>query len=330
MVTSRSSASGRLVLAAVVCLVACSRPTATPSLAPAATTHAQVAATPASSAAVTLTDHQGRTIQLASPARRIVSLSPALTEILFAVGCGDAVVLRDGWSDYPPQARAIPAAHGFVPNAEAILATHPDLVLTHFPPAALRTALDAAKVPYLGYSPKDLQQVQETLGDVARACGQPEAGQVLQQAFARQLEDIRRRVAGLPRPRVFYEMDAGDGARPFTVSREAFGHAVLEAAGGQNLFADAALPWFQVSTEAVLVGDPDAILLADADAIEAPQSLASVRARPGWQALRAVRQGRVHPLRSDWVSRPGPRLVLGVEQIAQALHPEAFPSREAK
>jgi iron complex transport system substrate-binding protein len=317
-------------MVAVACWAACSRSQATVPEASAPTSHAQVPAETVSSAAVTLADHQGRTLHLASPARRIVSLSPALTEILFAVGCGDAVVLRDGWSDYPPEARRIPAAHGFVPNAEAILSTHPDLVLTHFPPTALRTALDAAKVPYLSYSPKDLRQVQETLGDVARACGHPEAGRVLQLEFAGRLKDIQTRVAGLPKPRVFYEMDAGDGARPFTVSREAFGHAVLEAAGGQNLFADAVLPWFQVSTEAVLTADPDAILLADADAIEAPQSLASVQARPGWQALRAVREGHVHPLRSDWVSRPGPRLVLGVEQIARALHPDAFPPLEAK
>lgn len=277
---------------------------------------------PAAADTIVLTDTLGRSVTLARAASRIVSLSPALTEALFAVGCGDRLVLRDGWSDFPVAARAVVSVQGFAPSAEAILAVRPDLVLTTFPPAALRSALDAAGVPWLGWSPVTLDHVAGMMADIGRACGAPGPGADLAATFRTRLAAIERTVAGRPRPRVFYEMDAG-GGRPFTVSRLAFGHAVLTAAGGENAFASADVPWFQVSTEAVLAADPDLILLADADAADQPQSAAAVAARPGWSALRAVREGRVVPLSIDLVSRPGPRLVDGVAQIARALHPDA-------
>ena len=253
-----------------------------------------------------------------------MSLSPALTELLFAVGCGDRIVLRDAWSDFPSAARTIPAVRGFSPSAEAILAARPDLVLTHFPPPALRSALDAARVPWRAYSPAGLDGIAASMREVGRACGAGAAGERLALAFEARLEAIRSRVAHQPRPRVFYEMDAGDGGRPYTISDKAFGHAVLTAAGGANVFGSSGASWFQVSTEALLAADPEVILLADADAIEQPQSAAAVAARPGWAALRAVQKAQVFALHGDWVSRPGPRLVAGVEQIARILHPRAM------
>lgn len=257
-------------------------------------------------------------------ARRIVSLSPALTEILFAVGCGDRVVLRDAWSDFPAAARGIPAVRGFSPSAEAILAVRPDLVLTHFPPPTLRSALDAARVPWRAFSPGGLDGVAASMREVGRACGAGAAGERLAKDFEARLEAIHVRIKGVPRPRVFYEMDAGDGGRPYTISDKSFGHAVLTAAGATNVFGASSASWFQVSTESLLAADPDLILLADADAIEQPQSAAAVAARPGWAALRAVQKAQVFALHGDWVSRPGPRLVAGVEQIARILHPQAL------
>jgi len=294
---------------------------------------AQAAQAPAGGAgqAIVLQDDLGRTVRLRAPAQRIVSLSPAMTEILYAVGCGDRLVLRDGWSDFPPVARKVPAIEGFAPSPEAILATQPDLVVSHFPPPGLRTALDAAGIAWLGYAPATLPAVAASFASIGQACGQPAAGANLRAAFQQRLAEVRARVAQRPAPRVFYEMDAG-GGRPFTISRKSFGHEVLQAAGGTNVFADAEAPWFQVSTESVLTADPDFILLADAGAIDQPQSAEAVAARPGWATLRAVRERRVVPLQIDWVSRPGPRLILGIEQIAHTLHPQAFvavPVRQA-
>lgn len=259
-------------------------------------------------------------LALTAPAERIVSLSPAMSEILFAVGCGDRLVLRDTWSDYPPEIKAIPSIGGFTPSAEAILAAKPDLVLAHYPPQALQAALTAAHVPWTGHAPKDLQDIANSIREVAKACGQPERGEELAKTFEARLAAVALAIAGEKTPRVFYEMDAGIGGQPYTVSEKGFGHAVIVAAGGQNVFAHADAAWFAVSTEAIIAADPDAILLADADSIEQPQTHELVAQRPGFAALRAVRQNRLFALHGDWVSRPGPRVVVGIEQIARALH----------
>jgi iron complex transport system substrate-binding protein len=270
------------------------------------------------------TQQHAHAIGLGQPARRIVSLSPALTETLFAVGCGDAIVLRDGWSDYPPRALAIPAVQGFVPSPEAILAARPDLVLTHFPPPALASALDAAHVPWLAFAPKHLVDVAATFRAVGEACGRAQAGEQLATAFDKRIKGIDGALQGLASPLVFYEMDAGIGGQPYTIGQATFGHEVLTRAGGRNLFANEQREWFQVSPEAVLNGDPDVVLLGDADVPEQPQSLETLRRRPTMMLLRAVQAGQVFPLHAELVSRPGPRLALGVEESARLLHPLAL------
>lgn len=272
----------------------------------------------------TVHDQAGRAVTLATPPRRIVSLSPALTETLFAVGCGRQVVLRDGWSDWPPEARSIHAVQGFTPSAEAILAARPDLVLTHFPPPALATALDGARIGWLGFAPRTLAEVAQAIDAVGQACGQPAQGARLAAQFRERVRQIHLRVEGRPVPRVFYEMDAGVGGQPFTIGNQTFGHELLGHAVAENVFAGESREWFQVSPESVLDADPDAVLLGDADAQDRPQTLESLRHRPTMALLRAVRTGQVFGLHAAWVARPGPRLVFGLEEVARQLHPVAL------
>lgn len=255
---------------------------------------------------------------------RIVSLSPAATEALCAVGCCDRIVLRDGWSDTPPAVLRVPAVEGFAPSAEAILAIAPDLVVGHFPPPGLHAALAAAGVRVIALAPVTLSEVSASLVALADACGQPAAGRALRRRFDGEVAAVRARLAGVAPVRVFYEMDAGDPGRPFTLGRGTFGHAVLEAAGGANVFADAGAAWFQVSAESVLAADPDVIVLADADVTDHPQSVRDIGERPGWRALRAVQTGRVVAVQTALLSRPGPRLPAGLRALARALHPAAF------
>jgi iron complex transport system substrate-binding protein len=267
-----------------------------------------------------------RTAAPGSQVPRIVSLSPAATETLFAVGCGGGLVLRDAWSDFPPEVKQLPAVAGFAPSAEAILAVRPTLVVAHYPPPGLKLALERAGVTVQGFAPVTLDEVGRSFADVAAACGQAERGQALQAEFAARVAALAARVdastARKPKPRLYYEMDAGDAGRPFTVGRGSFGHALIEAAGAINVFADAGATWFQVSAESVLAADPDVIVLADADSIDAPQSAALVAARPGWSTVRAVRLGRIVTVPADLTVRPGPRLAAGLERLARALHPD--------
>ena len=268
-------------------------------------------------------DDLGRKLRLSAAPARIVSLSPAITETLFAVGCGHKLVLRDVWSDHPAAARAVPSVGGFAPSAEAIVAARPDLLLTTWPPPALRGALDAAGVTWAAFAPDDLAGVAHTMARIGRLCGAAAQGEELARQLRRTVAEVRAAVADRPRPRVFYEMDAGSGGRPYTVGPGSFGHDLVMQAGGENIFAQANQPWIQVSTEAVLVGQPEIIVLADANAMENPQTADSLASRPGWAGLRAVRAGRIHALHTDWVARPGPRVGLGLRQLANILHPGA-------
>lgn len=256
-----------------------------------------------------------------SPAARIVSLSPAATEALFAVGCGRKLVLRDAWSDWPPEAQSVAAVAGFSPSTEAILAARPDLVLVHFPSANLRQALDGARVRWLAFAPQTLDEVARSLQDVGEACGEPAAGAAAAAALRAEVDQVRKIVHNQPRPRVFYEMDGSDPNKPYTVASGSFGHDLLTAAGADNVFGAASVPWLQVTTEAVLAADPQVIVLADSDAELQPQTPAMVASRPGWQTLRAVRANHIVSVPGQLLGRPGPRIGKGLRVLAAALHP---------
>lgn len=256
-----------------------------------------------------------------APAARIVSLSPAATEALFAVGCGQKLVLRDAWSDWPPEAKTVAEVAGFSPSAEAILAARPDLVLVHFPSASLRQALDGAHIRWLAFAPQTLDDVARSLQDVGEACGESAAGAAAAATLREEVAQVRKLVAQQPHPNVFYEMDASDPNKPYTVASGSFGHDLLTAAGAHNVFGAASVPWLQVTTEAVLAADPDVIVLADSDAELQPQTAAMVAARPGWQTLRAVRSNSIVAVPGQLLGRPGPRIGQGLRLLAAALHP---------
>lgn len=264
---------------------------------------------------------------LPNAARRIVSLSPALTEVLFAVGCGAALVARDGWSDYPPAALKAQKLSGLVPPVEAVVAARPDLVLSHFPPQRLRAGLDAAGVVWRGLAPQRLDEVAATFSDIGRLCGRPADGAALSAAWQQAVADVRAARKDGPHPSVYLELDPG-GGRPHTVGRGTFLDDVIQAAGGRNVMADAGR-WLQVSTEQVLTAAPDVILLTVA-ARDAPARVAALRARAGWQRVPAVRSGRIFTVDPDLMSRPGPRLLVGLRAVARHLSPRALPPYPAR
>ena len=124
------------------------------------------------------------------------------------------------------------------------------------------------------------------------------------------------------RPRVFYEMDSGDGARPYTVGSGSFGHQLVEHGGGVNVFGARSEPWLQVGLEAIQAANPELWLLADADSLDRPQSADTVALRPGFAAIAAVRDRKFASVPADLVARPGPRLVQGLAATASAIHPD--------
>lgn len=278
-----------------------------------------------SSSGETLIDDVGHAVKLPARIDRIASLSPAATELLCAVGCCDKIVVRDEWSDFPPQVAKIPSLKGFVPSAELLLQYKPQLVIAHWPPPTLQTALDGAGIAWFGLAATTLPQVAQAHRIVGKLCGNPQVGADKAIEFARAIAAVRAPRQGRQPPRVFYELDAGDGMRPFTAGRKSFSHALLEAAGAINVFGDRDEAWFAVSAESVAAADPDVIVLGDADVAVNPQSPAALAARAGFANLRAVRSGCIRTVPNTLVSRPGPRLAAGLAAMAAAVRPCGAP-----
>ena len=278
------------------------------------------------SAGITITDGLGREVQLESAAQRVVSLAPSNTEILFALGAGDKVVGRDEFSDYPPEVESISKVGGSMGeySLEAIVALKPDLVLA----SELNSPELVASLEKLGLTvyylpnPKTLEDLYVNLETVATLTGR-DATKLTDSLKAR-VTAVDEKIAPLSyHPSVFYEVDATDPSKPYTAGVGTFINLIINRAGGANFAELAGItdPYPQVSLEQLVVMPPDFIILGDSMWGTTPEAVAG---RPGWDSLLAVTEGRVFPFDDNLVSRPGPRLVDGLEALAKLLHPEAF------
>ncbi|MCU0485470.1 MAG: ABC transporter substrate-binding protein [Anaerolineales bacterium] len=279
---------------------------------------------------ITLTDGLDRSVTLAAgAAQRVVSLAPSNTEILFAVGAGSQVVGRDEFSNYPTEALALPSVGGSMGNynAEAIVSLKPDLVLAAEinPPELVENLAGLGLVVYLLPNPTDIEGVYTNLLTVSQLTGHQAEAETLVASLRQRVQAVEEKVAILSyAPIVFYELDATDPNAPYTTGPGTFMDLLIRMAGGINAANQSSSAWAQFSTEELLVQDPQVILLGDAAygvTVEAVQS------RPGWEGLAAVQNGRIYPFNDDLVSRPGPRLVDGLEELAKLLHPEQFDTK---
>jgi iron complex transport system substrate-binding protein len=275
---------------------------------------------------ITIVDDLDRTVTLESPAQRIVALAPSLTESLFAIGAGDQVVARDEFSNYPPKVVDLPAVGGVFSdfNYEAIVDLEPDLVLA----SGLNTAEQVQSMEDLGLTvflvedPTTLEEMYTSLEVLAELTGHQEGASELVVDLKARVSAVEEVIATVEaRPLVFYELDSTDPSAPYTAGSGTFINTLIEMAGGENLAADLEGQYPQISIEELLVRDPNIILLGDAAYGATPEAVAE---RPGWDALSAIQNGQIYPVNDDPVSRPGPRLVDGLEELAELIHPDAF------
>ncbi|GAB4454202.1 MAG: ABC transporter substrate-binding protein [Anaerolineales bacterium] len=319
-----------LILTLFIALLAACAPQPAPTAAPAPT---EVPALPTivpsqpptdAPASLTFTDDAGRTITLESVPQRIVSLAPSNTEILFAVGAGSQVVGRDEFSDYPEEAKSLPSIGGSFGeyNLEAIVALEPDLVLAAEinTPELIKQLEDLGLTVYFLKNPTTLEEMYTNLETVARLTGQ-DATELVDSLKSR-VAAVDEKIASLDsRVSVFYEIDASDPAKPWTYGPGTFGSLLISRAGGQNVGDIASDPYPQLSLEQIVTANPAVIILGDAMWGITPESLST---RAGWETIEAVKSGKVFPIDDNLISRPGPRLVDGLEQLAKLLHPELF------
>jgi iron complex transport system substrate-binding protein len=331
-----------LLLLISVVLAACSPATVVPTLAPTTaptvapttpptevpepTAEPTAAPTEAVAEAIVITDGLGREVTLDAPATSIVSLAPSNTEILFALGAGDTLIGRDEFSDYPPEALDVTSIGSLYPsvNAEAIVALQPDLVLA----AGVTNPDDVQKLEDLGltvYSTQfdvTLDDIYEDITNVAILVGKEVEAEAVVQSLKDRVDAVETTTAtAAEQPVVFYEVDATEPNKPWTAGSGTFVDRLITSAGGIN--AGGSTPdYFQMSIEELVVQNPDIIVLGSAT--YGGQTPELVAARPGWETIAAVQNNAVYTFDDNLISRPGPRIVDGLEALAKLIHPELF------
>jgi len=257
---------------------------------------------------------------------RVISLVPAVTEMLFAMDAGSRVVGIGSYDHVPPEAGDLPRVGGLIdPHVERILSLHPDLVIAYETQHDLRQQLDRARIPIFRYQHRGLADVMQTIRLVGRRIGVEPSAETLARTIEGRLQAVRARVAGRPRPRtlLIFGREPGSLRRIEASGGRGFLHDMLETAGGDDVLGDVGRESVEVSTEMVLARAPDVIveLRYRQDASTAGRDISA------WNILSsvpAVRDGRVHLLMGDQFVVPGPRVAEATEQFARTLHPESF------
>ncbi len=273
---------------------------------------------------VSVVDDAGRTVEIAKMPPRIVSLAPSNTEILFALGLGDRVVGVTDFCDYPEEAKAIEQVGTyFEPNIEKIFSLSPDLVLAIADlPEDIIAKLEELGIPAPILNPSDLEGILADIQLVGKATGAEKEAEALVAEMRGRIAVVTEKASEVKeRPKVFCEIDATDPSKPWATGPGSFMDAMIRLSGGANVAADAESPWVQLSAEEIIAKDPEIIILADS---KYGVTAESVRERPGWEVITAVKEGAIFNIDDDLISRPGPRIVDGLEAVAKIIHPELF------
>lgn len=276
---------------------------------------------------ITLTDSLGRAVTLAAPAQRIVSLAPSNTEIVFALGAGDKLVGRDDFSDYPAEALKVPSIGSLYPNvnAEVIVALKPDLVLAAgiTNPDDVKALADLGLTVYTTHNATGLDDIYSDILAVGQLTGRSADSEKIVADMKARVQTVKAKTAALAdKPKVFYEIDATDPAKPYTAGPGSFIDQLLTLAGAANVGNVSTQQYFQISLEELVAQDPAIIVLGSFT--YGGQTPELVKARVGWDKITAVMNGAMYTFDDNLVSRPGPRVVVGLETLAKLIHPDLF------
>jgi iron complex transport system substrate-binding protein len=326
-----------LSVASLLWLTACSDPAdPTPAASADATPSSTASASPAAASAVataypvTVTDDLGRELVLESEPARIVSLAPSNTEIVCALDACDRLVGVTDFDDYPPEVVDVDdVVVAASVDVELVVAAEPDLVLAagnELTPTAVIEQLDALGLPILVLYPETLEAVYANIELIGLALGRAAMADELVASMEAGVDEVVATVDGAERPLTMYEVFHSEGTT-YTAGEGSFLAALLDLAGAVPLTGDAQ---GALGPEELVSADPELILLGtasyDSSLADPAVALETVRSRPGWAELRAVQAGAVVPYVEDIVTtRPGPRIVEGLEALARAIHPDRFP-----
>jgi cobalamin transport system substrate-binding protein len=258
---------------------------------------------------------------------RIVSLIPAVTEILFAIGAGPQVAAVSSFDEYPPEVKPLQRVGALLdPDLERILSLRPDLVAVYASQEDLQQQLTRAKIPLYVYRHAGMADVPRTIAELGERAGHAPEAAALVSRIQQQLRSLAQKVAGRPRPRTLlvFSREAGALRGIYASGGLGFLHDMLEAAGGENVFADVKQESVQATTELILARRPEVILEIRGGHLDPERARAEAAVWQSVSAVPAVRSRRVYLIVDDRTVVPGPRIAEGVELLARALHPDAF------
>lgn len=296
---------------------------------PTTATASLMPSTVAESFPVTLIDDAGRELVLDASPRRIVSLAPSNTEIVCALGACDRLVGVTDFDDFPREVVDVDAVViAASVDVELVVAAEPDLILAagnELTPSAVIEQLDALELPVLILYPATLDEVYADIELIGAALDRRSEAAELVDGMEGRVADVVAAVEGVERPLTLYEVFHSEGTT-YTAGEDSFLASLLDLAGATPLTGDAQ---GVIGAEDLVAADPELILLGtasyDPSLSDSEAALEAVRARAGWADLSAVRDGAVIPYLDDIVTtRPGPRIVDGLEALARAIHPDSF------
>ncbi len=271
-----------------------------------------------------ITDILGRQVTIKEPPKRIVSLVPAVTETLFALGLGDKVVGVTKYCDYPAEAIAKPKIGGFsTPSAELIVAAQPDLVLAAEMHKEFIPQLEQAGLTVVATESLDLKQVLDEIRLIGRITGASAEAENLAADMQQRIDKIESKVKLLSedeKPAVFFEV----WPDPLTTGgSRSFLNSLIVTAGGKNIAGDVEQDWVTLSPEVVLSRNPEVIIFSHHG--DSLQTVEQLKARKGWEQVRAIKSGRIGYIADEnLVVRTGPRVIEGLELVAKYIHPDFF------
>lgn len=261
-------------------------------------------------------DDYGREIFLQTIPQRIVSIAPSVTEIIFAIGAGDKLVGVDSESDFPPEAKDIQTVGTYIsPSLELIVVLKPDLlVVSDLTPLQVVDAIEERGIKVFAVAPESIEGIAESMRKLGAVLGVKDKAEAAARDFEERVAAVEEKAAlAREKPRAYLEY------YPYwTFGPGSFGDDLIEKAGGVNIGKKLKSPYAEVSNEFVISENPDIIIITQGE--HASTTISSVKDRPGWSSINAVRNSRLYYIDDDIISRPGPRMADAIEELYSILH----------
>jgi iron complex transport system substrate-binding protein len=257
--------------------------------------------------------------------KRIISLVPNVTEILYAIGAGPQVVAVSTYDVEPPEVRSLPTVGALIdPDTEKIISLRPDLVITYGSQTELQAQLKATNIPFFDYRHAGLDHIMATMRELGVRTGHVDQAEKAAKALEDRIDAVKKQVAGKPRPKVLlvFGREPGSIRNVYASAGKGFLHDMLVVAGGDDVLNDIQKESAQISTEQIIARRPDVIVeLNSSRMLNEPDMKKELDPWMALTSIPAVKNKRVIILTGQSLTVPGPRVADGIEKLAKALHP---------